>query len=75
MELLGPSKLRNMYIIQNKYTQDGRSINYKAWKQCRKENPRLRVHLCIEDNCKKEVIWQPRAPVKTVFYDSPFSKV
>ncbi|MPC78525.1 hypothetical protein E2C01_073013 [Portunus trituberculatus] len=42
---------------------------------CRRGNPYLRVHLQLEGSCKKEIIWQPRAPVKSVVYDSPYAKI
>ncbi|XP_018027591.1 uncharacterized protein LOC108682857 isoform X1 [Hyalella azteca] len=75
LELLGQSKLRNMHILQNKYTENGRSVHYKSWKQCRQNNPRLRVHLSTEGSSKKELYWQQRAPVKSIVYDSPYSKI
>ncbi|KAK8743095.1 hypothetical protein OTU49_001522, partial [Cherax quadricarinatus] len=75
LELLAESKVRNMYIVQNKYTEHGRSLSYKAWKRCRAGNPRLRVHLCSEGNTKTEIIWQRRAPVKSMVYDNPYARV
>lgn len=38
-------------------------------------NPRLRVHLSSEGNSKKEILWQRRAPVKSIVYESPYAKV
>ncbi|XP_042216474.1 F-box only protein 39-like isoform X2 [Homarus americanus] len=75
LELLGYSKVRNMYIVQNKYTENGQSLSYKAWKQCRAANPRLRVHLCSEGSCKNEIIWQQQAPVRSIVYNSPYAKI
>ncbi|KAK7069064.1 hypothetical protein SK128_017452 [Halocaridina rubra] len=75
IELLGTSQLRNLFILQNKYTEHGKSLNYKTWKVCRRNNPRLRVHLCTEGNVKRDIIWQERAPVKSVVYDSPYAKI
>lgn len=75
LELLGNSKVRNMHIVQNKYTENGRSVHYKCWKQCRASNPRLRVHLRTEGSSKKELYWQVRAPVKSIVYDSPYSRI
>ncbi|XP_071512758.1 uncharacterized protein [Panulirus ornatus] len=75
LELLAQSKIRNLYIVQNKYTENGRSLHYKAWKQCRAGNPKLRVHLCTEGSCKKEIIWQLQAPVKSIVYDTPFTRI
>nr|XP_045596063.1 F-box only protein 39-like isoform X1 [Procambarus clarkii] len=75
LELLAYSKVRNMYIVQNKYTDYGRSLSYKAWKLCRAANPRLRVHLCNEGSSKDEIIWQQHAPVKSIVYDNPYARV
>ncbi|XP_064081402.1 uncharacterized protein LOC135197996 [Macrobrachium nipponense] len=75
LELIGTSQVRNLYIVQNKYTEHGKSLSYKAWKKCRMNNNRLRVHLCTEGNFKKEIIWQERAPVKSIVYDSPYARV
>ncbi|XP_066981558.1 uncharacterized protein [Macrobrachium rosenbergii] len=75
LELIGTSQVRNLYIVQNKYTEHGKSLNYKAWKKCRMNNNRLRVHLCTEGNFKKEIIWQERAPVKSIVYDSPYARI
>ncbi|XP_076060071.1 uncharacterized protein LOC143036511 isoform X3 [Oratosquilla oratoria] len=75
LELIGNTSLKDMHIIQNKYTENGRSLNPKAWKRCRYNNPRLRIHLCLEGSSKKEIIWQHKAPVKSVVYDSPYSQV
>uniref|UniRef100_A0A6A7FS53 F-box/LRR-repeat protein 21 n=1 Tax=Hirondellea gigas TaxID=1518452 RepID=A0A6A7FS53_9CRUS len=75
LELIGTSKLRNMHILQNKYTENGRAVNYKHWRKCRANNPRLRVHLSTEGSSKQELYWQQRAPVKSIVYDSPYSRI
>lgn len=64
-----------MFIVQNKYTDSGRVLDPLAWKRCRTTNPRLRVHLSSEGNSKKEILWQRRAPVKSIVYESPYAKV
>ncbi|CAL4115806.1 unnamed protein product, partial [Meganyctiphanes norvegica] len=82
LELLGETKLQNMYIVQNKFTEGGRSISSKVWSTCRKANPQLRVHLMTEGNQEEgnnksqiERVWQPGAPVKSIIYDSPYAKI
>jgi len=75
LELLGHSKLVNLFIIQNKYTLTGRSLPYQAWKSCRRNNPKLRVHLVSEDGNQRELYWQQRAPVKSIVYASPYARV
>ncbi|XP_069997731.1 F-box only protein 39 isoform X1 [Penaeus vannamei] len=75
LELLSHTTVRNMFIVQNKYTENGRILDPLAWKRCRKTNPRLRVHLSSEGNSKKEILWQRRAPVKSIVYESPYAKI
>ncbi|CAL4067253.1 unnamed protein product [Meganyctiphanes norvegica] len=82
IQLLGGSKVINMYIVQNKFTEQGRSIPSKIWKSCRKENSSLRVHLITEGDhtegstkSKREDLWQPGAPVKSILYDSPYPRM
>ncbi|XP_063610976.1 uncharacterized protein LOC134784757 isoform X1 [Penaeus indicus] len=75
LELLSHTTIRNMFIVQNKYTESGRILDPLAWKRCRTTNPRLRVHLSSEGNSKKEILWQRRAPVKSIVYESPYAKI
>ena len=64
-----------MHLVQNKYTENIRALHYQAWKDCRRNNSKLRVHLKLEGDSKRQITWQPRAPVKSVVYDSPYTKV
>ncbi|XP_069187995.1 uncharacterized protein [Procambarus clarkii] len=75
LQLLEDTALRNLFIIQNKYTENCRSISYKAWRQCRQKNPKLRVHLCIEGNSRMDIVHQLCAPVKSIVYDSPYARI
>jgi len=50
-------------------------VDYRVWKACRKTNPRLRVHLVTEGRHKEEMVLQQRAPVKSIVYDTPFSRM
>ena len=49
--------------------------NSRVWKALRKRNPRLRVHISTEGRHKNELMFQQRAPVKSVVYDTPYNKV
>ena len=49
--------------------------NFRVWKALRKRNPRLRVHISTEGRHKNELMFQQRAPVKSVVYDTPYNKV
>ena len=69
-------KLKNLHIVSNSYSDCVPSpVDYRVWRACRKSHPRLRVHLVTEGRHKKEVTFQTRAPVKSIVYDTPYSKV
>ncbi|XP_065200607.1 F-box only protein 39 [Planococcus citri] len=70
--LLAETKLRHLHIVQNSYTPtDVKPISAKAWKLCRKQSPNLRVHLRVESNKDRSILWQECAPVYTITYTSP----
>ena len=77
VECLGDMKrLRNIQIITNKYTESvAPPVDYRVWKNVRKANPRLRVHLITEGGHRNEIVFQQRAPVKSIVYDSPYIPV
>lgn len=69
-------KLRNLHILSNAYTETiPTPVDYRIWKQCRRSHPRLRVHLVTEGKHRKELTFQSRAPVKSVVYDTPYTRV
>lgn len=68
-------KLRNVVLMTNNYTEcTPTPVDYKVWKAARKSNPRLRVHLVTEGKHSKEITFQGRAPVKSVVYDTPYTR-
>ncbi|KAF5289999.1 hypothetical protein FQR65_LT11665 [Abscondita terminalis] len=74
VELLGYTKLKHLHIYQNRYTPtdiDIKSVPAKTWKACEKNNPNLCVHLQLQSNKDRQLVWQECAPVKSVIYDSP----
>lgn len=76
--LLGQTKLRHLHILQNRFTPSDLvllPVSGRAWQACRKANPCLSVHLKVETPREREVIWQERAPVRSIIYDSPLMKV
>merc|ERR1719414_321439 len=77
VECFGDMKrLRNVQIVTNTYTEAiAPPVDYRTWKACRKSNPRLRVHLVTEGKHRNEMVLQQRAPVKSVVYDTPYSRV
>ena len=67
-------RLRNIQIITNKYTESvAPPVDYRVWKAVRKVSPRLRVHLITEGGHRNEIVFQQRAPVKSIIYDSPYT--
>lgn len=76
--LLGHTNLKHLHIIQNRFTPNDSSIlpvSPRAWKECKKHNTQLCVHLEVEGNREKEALWQRNAPVKSVVYNSSHIKV
>jgi len=68
-------KLRNIHIVSNAYSECVPTpVDYRIWKQCRKRHPRLRVHLVTEGKHKKDLTYQTRAPVKSLVYDTPYTR-
>ncbi|CAB4069466.1 FBXO39 [Lepeophtheirus salmonis] len=69
-------KLRNVQILTNAYTECRSVIvDYRIWRQCRRSNPKLRVHLITEGKHKNELTFQNKAPIKSIVYDTPYSKI
>ncbi|XP_052132942.1 uncharacterized protein LOC113216018 isoform X1 [Frankliniella occidentalis] len=76
--LLGQTKLRHLHILQNSFTPSELMlfpVAGKAWKMCRKDNPGLSVHLKVESLKEREVVWQEKAPVRSIIYNSPLTKI
>lgn len=74
VELLGFTHLKHLHIVQNRYTTDEgfvKPIMLSSWKKVRSMNQGLSVHLEVESNKFKSVVWQEGAPVRSVLYDSP----
>jgi hypothetical protein len=68
--------LRNLQLVSNAYTDCvSPAVDYRVWKACRKANPRLRVHLVTEGKHNREITFQTSAPVKSIVYDTPYSRV
>ena len=73
--LAGLERLRNLHIVSNAYTEPTPTpVDYRVWRALRKAAPKIRVHLVTEGKHKKEVVFQTRAPVKSVVYDTPYTR-
>jgi len=78
VQLLAHTNLRHLHIIQNRYTPGDiniRPVPGKIWKQCRHLNSSLAVHLEVKGARNGNVLWQERAPVHSILYDSSYIKV
>ena len=73
--LLSHTKLRHLHIVQNTYTEASSAVEPRAWTNMVKLNKRIKVHLSLNGKPKSEIIWQEKAPVSSILYDSPYSKV
>jgi len=74
LSLLADTKLQHLHLLQNCYTPNHLTISacgVKAWRNVKKTNPRLRVHLRMENLTDGEVVLQPEAPVHSITYCAP----
>ncbi|KMY95214.1 F-box only protein 39 [Drosophila simulans] len=78
LSLLADTKLRHLHLLQNCYTPSHLTISAcgaKAWRNVKKTNPRLRVHLRLENLTDGEVVLQPEAPVHSITYCAPQTRI
>lgn len=76
--LLADSKLRHLHLVQNRYTPSSiciSSCSEKAWILMKRDNPKLFVHLRVESTNDGEILLQPEAPVRSIVYQSPKTRV
>lgn len=73
--LLAESKLRDLWIVQTKYTELCWPVSIRAWRECRKINPKLRIHLAVTEKVDAEILWQECAAVKSIIYDTPYCTI
>ncbi|XP_055920996.1 F-box only protein 39 [Eupeodes corollae] len=78
INLLADSKLEHLNILQNRYTPIAGSITAcgaKAWRALKRDNPSLKVHLRVESASDGEILLQPEAPVYSILYNAPKTKI
>lgn len=76
--LLADSKVKHLTLLQNRYTPPALAISPcsgKAWLTVRRDNPKLRVHLCVESTTNAVILLQPEAPVASMIYQTPKTMV
>lgn len=78
LSLLADTKLRHLHLLQNCYTPNHLTISacgVKAWRSLKATNPRMRVHLRMENLVDGEVVLQPEAPVHSITYSAPQARI
>lgn len=79
LQLVADGNLKHLCLHQNRYSPAGDGISScsaKAWEGVRKGNPELRVHLSIDsDSPDAEIVMQINAPVYSILYSTPNTKV
>lgn len=75
---MADSKLCHLHLLQNRYTPSSIAItpcSVKAWRLVKRDNPKLYVHLRVESTSDGEILLQPEAPVYSMTYQTPKTKV
>lgn len=78
LTLLADSKVRHLHLLQNQYTPCAARISAcsaKAWRTVKRDNPDLCVHLRVESTGEAEALLQPEAPVVSIVYSTPKTRV
>lgn len=76
LQLLSSTALRHLHIFQNTYSPTTpAACSQKAWKQLRKDNPKIKVHLRLESTANKDITFQPGAPVYSMTYRSSKNQI
>lgn len=79
LQLIADSNLKHLHLFQNSYSPPAEGVSAcspKAWFSLRKTNPKLKIHLAIDSNANDcDVVLQQDAPVYSVTYTTPNSKV
>lgn len=77
LQLITDGSLKHLHLYQNRYTPDTiAACSARAWTMVAQNNPKLKIHLSIEsDNSDAEIIIQPNAPVSSIIYTTPNTKV
>lgn len=76
--LIADSKIAHLHLVQNKHTPTAISLSScsaRAWRIVKRDNPQLKVHLRVESTNCGEFVFQPEAPVSSVVYRTPKTKI
>lgn len=76
LQLLSSTALCHLHIFQNNYSPTTpAACSPKAWKNFRKENSKIKVHLRLESSTNADLTLQPNAPVYSVTYRCPKNRI
>lgn len=73
--LLTFTSLKHLHIVENAYTETSYPLEPKAWQDMHRKNVRIKVHLKAMGKIRRDIMWQESAPVYSVSYNSPYSRV
>ncbi|KAG8194053.1 hypothetical protein JTE90_003003 [Oedothorax gibbosus] len=74
--LLATNRLPDLYLLQTKLTPARVTpVPPKAWRECAKTWPLMRVHHVLEGDVEKPIVWQEGAPVRSIVFNTPDIKV
>jgi F-box protein 39 len=73
--LFATGGLCELHIVQDPYTCAADPVSADAWKLVKQLSPYLKVTLEIRGNTKDDIMIQPHAPVCSIIYSSPYSKL
>lgn len=73
VNLLSFTNIKTVTLYQDEYTCLSVPASWSAWKELRKNVPNLRVELFLTGPTRSEMVLQPRAPVQSILYNTPYS--
>ncbi|XP_013406847.1 LOW QUALITY PROTEIN: uncharacterized protein LOC106171186 [Lingula anatina] len=73
--MLASTSLTDIHIVQDRHTDGVAPINSQTWFEVKQMSPHLQVRLEARGGTREEILFQPRAPVTSIVYDSPYLKM
>ncbi|XP_021343751.1 uncharacterized protein LOC110443697 isoform X2 [Mizuhopecten yessoensis] len=73
--LLSGTGLSDLRLVQDQYTCATQPVSADAWRIIKEIAPYLKVTLEVRGKCKNTLLLQPHAPVVSIVFDTPHSKI
>ena len=73
--MLAQTPLRELVIVQDRFTPEFIPVVASTWIEVKEISPALKVKLVARERTTKGITLQPRAPVYSVIYDTPYARV